>query len=57
MIMLSTVMSVIGFKLIIATFHAMGVDLKIINIFKSSQIYLYSAFHNTDCIKSASQYH
>jgi len=23
---------------------------------KSSQIYLYSAFHNTDCIKSASQY-
>jgi len=23
---------------------------------KSSQIYLYSAFHNTDCIKAASQY-
>jgi len=23
---------------------------------KSSQIYLYSAFHNTDCIKTASQY-
>jgi len=23
---------------------------------KSSQVYLYSAFHNTDCIKAASQY-
>jgi len=23
---------------------------------KSSQIYLYSAFYNTDCIKAASQY-
>jgi len=23
---------------------------------KSSQIYLYSTFHNTDCIKAASQY-
>jgi len=26
------------------------------DLVKSSQIYLYSAFHNTDCIKAAPQY-
>jgi len=30
--------------------------IRILIIIKSSQIYLYSAFHNTDCSKAASQY-
>jgi len=35
--------------------NGISINNDILNV-KSSQIYLHSAFHNTDCIKAASQY-